>query len=281
MDSSATASQRFHVLFVDDNTQSLHGLFAALRGESFRITVAFDGLQGYEKAIALKPDVIISELTLPRVDGIPLCRRLKANSLTTDIPLLFYSHQDDADLRLQALRYGASDFIAKSHTADEVVARIRIHAVISQRLRLARQPQARPPHELSGFNPRATSDDEVAVQIVMKYAKENLHADLSLPRLADIVSMNKKRLNRAFKNVCGCSAFEYIRDLRMRTAMHLLATTSLRTLTIAEDVGFSNSANFATAFLHHQGMTPSEYRSKMQLQKLTGEPQETNRQDAQ
>jgi len=242
--------------------QSLHGVLAAMRSAAFRITVAFDGLQGYEKAITLQPDVIVSELHLPRLDGIPLCRRLKANTLTTDIPVLFYSNLDDPQSRIQALEYGASDFISKAHPYDEVVARIRIHASISQRLQSGRQQRASmlmPP----GQDPHTgtiDSDDEVAVRIIMQYAQDHLSEDLSLPKLSALVSMNKKRLNRAFYNVCSCSAFEYIRDLRMRTAKHLLATTSLRTLTIAEEVGFSNAANFATAFLNMQGMTPSEYR---------------------
>lgn len=258
MDSSVSSAHVAHTLFVDGNSQSLQGVIAALRSASFRITVAFDGLQGYEKAIAIKPDVIVSDLRLPRLDGIPLCRRLKANTLTTDIPLLFYSNHDDAQSRIQALEHGASDFISRSRPHDEVVARIRIHAGISQRLHRVRQQQellAKP------IEPGLVdSDDQVAVRIIMKYAKENMADDLSLEKLCSLVSMNKKRLNRAFHNVCGCSAFVFIRDLRMRTAKHLLATTSMRTLTIAEDVGFSNSANFATAFLNAEGMSPSAYR---------------------
>ncbi len=264
MDSPAPLLRSSHALFVDGNMQSLHGVLAAMRSAGFRITVAFDGLQGYEKAITLQRDVVVSELHLPRLDGLPLCRRLKANTLTTDIPVLFYSDLDDPQSRLQALEYGASDFISKSHPYDEVVARIRIHAGISQRLHSVRQQRASMPLP-QGQDPHPgtiDSDDEVAVRIVMQYAQEHLSEDLSLPKLSALVSMNKKRLNRAFYNVCGCSAFEYIRDLRMRTAKHLLATTSLRTLTIAEDVGFSNAANLATAFLNMQGMTPSEYRRK-------------------
>ncbi|AHG65915.1 response regulator transcription factor [Advenella mimigardefordensis] len=278
MDSPALPLRSLHALFVDGNMQSLHGVLAAMRSAAFRITVAFDGLQGYEKAITTRPDVIVSELHLPRLDGIPLCRRLKANTLTTDIPVLFYSDLNDPQTRIQALEYGASDFISKSHPYDEVVARIRIHAGISQRLQGARQQSALMPLAPDkGLNTDTiVSDDEVAVRIVMQYAQENLAEDLSLPKLSALVSMNKKRLNRAFNNICGCSAFEYIRDLRMRTAKHLLATTSLRTLTIAEDVGFSNAANFATAFLNVQGMTPSEYRRKTRQLRVSESVKNTN-----
>ncbi|MGO1767109.1 hypothetical protein CAP48_00425 [Advenella sp. S44] len=277
MDSPASSSRSPHTLFVDGNMQNLQGILAALRSAGFRITVAFDGLQGYEKAITSQPDVIVSELNLPRLDGIPLCRRLKANTLTTDIPVLFYSNQDDPQSRIQALEYGASDFISKSRPHDEVVARIRIHTGISQRLHSVRQqqPSMLIPDRPSQYS-AIDSDDEVAVRIVMQYAQDNLAEDLSLPKLSALVSMNKKRLNRAFYNVCGCSAFEYIRDLRMRTAKHLLATTSLRTFTIAEDVGFSNSANFATAFLNKQGMTPSEYRRKMKQLRVSESMKNTN-----
>lgn len=265
MDSVAPSSSSLHTLFVDSNIGSLQGVLACLRAGRFRITIASDGLSGYEKAIMLRPDVIVSELSLPRLDGIPLCRRLKANTLTADIPVLFYSEGDDPQLHVQALETGAADFIAKSRPVDEVVARIRVHGAISQRLHHARQSQETPlPRVEQPVSLRKSdSDDEVAVRIIMKYAQENLAEDLSLRRLCTLVSMNKKRLNRAFQNVRGRSAFECIRDLRMQMAKELLANTSLRTFTIAEEVGFSNSANFATAFLNLQGVTPLEYRRQM------------------
>ncbi len=273
MDSVIPTASSAHILFVDSNPFSLQNVLRALGSAMFRATVVSDGLTGYEKAISLQPDVIVTDLTVPRLDGIPLCRRLKANSLTADIPVLFYSDRDDPYLHVQSLETGAADFISKSRFVDEVVARIRVHASISQRLNRARKQEqaATPSDPLLAPGIVLDNDDAVVVRIIAKYAQDNLAEDLSLRRLCSLVSMNKKRLNRAFQNVCGCSAFEYIRDLRMKTAKHLLANTSLRTFTIAEEVGFSNSANFATAFLTVQGMTPLEYRQQMKRNRIASQ----------
>ncbi len=274
MDSPVSSAHVGHTLFVDGNSQSLYHVVAALRSASFRITIAFDGLQGYEKAITTKPDVIVSDLRLPRLDGIPLCRRLKANTHTSDIPVLFYTNHDDPQSRVLALEQGASDFIPRSRPHDEVIARIRIHAGISQRLHSMRKQQERlaQPSQPGPVD----SDDHVAVRIIMKFVQENLAGDLSLNRLCSEVSMSKKRLNRAFENVCGCSAFAYVRDVRLSKAKHLLATTSMRTLTIAEDIGFSNSANFATAFMNAEGMSPTAYRQQIRRSQLCGGQKDIN-----
>lgn len=84
-----------HLLLVDDDPEQLRLLVEFLRGTSYKLSLAFNGTQGYDRALAVKPDLIVLDVRMPGTDGLALCRKLKANAATTDIPVIFLSSASD------------------------------------------------------------------------------------------------------------------------------------------------------------------------------------------
>jgi len=135
-----------------------------------------------------------------------------------------------------------------------VLARVRIH--------LARSAGA-PDAATAAASPRARlNTDQVLVNAAIRVLNNQLSANHTLEQLARMVGTNEKRLSRAFKEQLGKTVFEFLREERLRVAERLLADTSLRISDVAEEVGFSSSANFATAFREHCGITPTAYRER-------------------
>ncbi|MBB5214829.1 response regulator [Parapusillimonas granuli] len=246
-----------HILLVDDSPDELRLLVEALRGCEFRLSVAFDGVQGYERAVARLPDLILLDVRMPRQDGFVTCRQLKANPRTAHVPVIFLSAASDRDERLEGLNAGAVDYVLKPFWPEEVLARIRVHLKYAGAV--GAQPAVVP---VVAENRPLRSEDEVLVQAAKRYLAEKLAYPPGLQELAQLLGTNEKRLTRAFRKVCGTTVFAYLRGLRMKTAERLLCETSLSIIAISEELGFSSAANFATAFLEYAGSSPSVYRAQ-------------------
>ena len=237
-----------HVLVVDDNLDELRLLIEALRSARSRISVAMDGMQAYQRALAGKPDLIVMDIRMPRMDGFTACRLLAAHPDTRDIPIIFLSSLCDLDRRLEGLGAGAVDYVIKPFEPAEVVARIQIHLRRIKRL------------EPDGGVQLEGTEDAPLVQAAIDYLLSHLHDPPTLDGLAKLLGTNEKRLSRAFRKNIGKTPFEYLRERRLELAKRLLVETSLAINAVGDETGFTSAANFATAFREHFGQTPSEYR---------------------
>ena len=237
-----------HLLLVDDDPDQLRLLVEFLRGTSYRLSLAFNGSQGYDRALTLLPDLVVLDARMPGMDGFALCRRLKANSSTAHIPIIFLSSASDLEQKLQGFEGGAVDYIVKPYTAEEVVARVRIHLQLAGKLPLPTEP--------AGALPK---DD---TEVLTLAAKRELQRQpgLTPKQLAASLGVSERRLSRAFRNSEGATLFEYVRKQRMERAQALLAETALSIVTVSQELGFSSAANFSTAFREYVGAAPSDYR---------------------
>ncbi|MGB3288683.1 MAG: helix-turn-helix domain-containing protein [Burkholderiaceae bacterium] len=275
---------------IDNDVGGLRPLIESLRSAGHRVSLVFDGEQGYNRAVSSLPDLIVTDVGLPRLDGYALCRWLKATAGTADIPVIFLSAADKMQDKLAGLRCGAVDYVTKPYIAEELVARVQIHLRLSRMtpvrsIRLPEQvvdaPIYSPPtvpanatgvSELVpahfgdlGLAQNSASDREGADGVLARAAQHELLANLSLtPSLAGIaqrLGVNGRRLSRAFHRHMGMTLFEYLREERMRVACRLLRETSLSVAAIATELGYSSAANFSTAFRAHAGQSPSAYRA--------------------
>lgn len=244
-----------HVLIVDDNPDQLRLLVESLRIGAYRISIAFDGAQGYDRAVAQQPDIILLDVQMPKMDGFVLCRQLKANPRTAHIPVIFLTAMGELDSRLTGLDEGGVDYITKPFSPEEVLARLRIH------LRLAGHQHAEEGNAVAAA-PYENKENKDATQVLAakNYLATRLADPPTLDELAALVGSSPKRLTRAFRQLEGNTVFGFLRDKRMRTAQRLLSETSLAISAISQEVGFSSPANFSTAFLEHTGVSPSAYR---------------------
>lgn len=258
-----TALTDVHLLVVDDQPDQLRLLIDVLRNAGCRISVGFDGSQAYQRALAISPDLILMDVRMPRMDGFAACRLLAADPRTWAIPVIFLTVAGELHERLNGLEIGGVDYVLKPFEADEVLARIRVH--------LART------RGNSHAGDEASSSDftgnSVIVRAAIRHLSQNLNNPPTVEQLARLVGTSEKRLSRAFREDLGQTVFEYLRDERLRIAQRLLGQTPLSIANIAEEIGFSSAANFATAFRERFQMTPSTYREEQRGREPTDTPE--------
>ncbi|TWD76142.1 AraC family two component transcriptional regulator [Variovorax beijingensis] len=262
---SAPEPRRAHLLVVDDNVDELKLLLETLRGTGYRITLAFDAMEGYRRATTLQMDLVLLDVRLGRTDGFSVCRLLKANPTTADIPVIFVSSSASLEERLTGLRAGAVDYIVKPFDPAEVMARIEIHLALaeSRRARTAAGTRPAPPPDRPAANDGGAAGAGMD-HALLQAAERLILADLShvppLRELAARVGTHEKRLSRVFKELADRTVFEFVREARLHEAQRLLLESAMRIEEIAAAVGFSSAANFATAFREYFDCTPSACR---------------------
>lgn len=252
---SDSGSQEYpRILIVDDSVEDLHLLIEILREKQFRLTIAFDGKQGYQRALSTKPDLILLDVHMPHTDGLATCRLLKANEHTRNIPIIFLTAAAALEERVQGLTAGGVDYVIKPFFAQEVLARIHVHLNLVARAGLENTAAAPVSAEPS---------DKVMVRAAVQYICANLEQTLPLSEIARKVGSHEKRLSKAFREQVGLTVFAFIREERSRVSRKLLAETEMSIHDIAEHVGFQNAGNFTTAFRERFSMTPSGYRQSL------------------
>ncbi|AMB87218.1 AraC family transcriptional regulator [Pseudomonas agarici] len=244
-----------HILLIDDNPEDIRATLILLKTQSWRLSVACDASQGYQRALALRPDLIVLDVYMPQMDGFSLCRLLREAPATRQTPILFLSSANSSVERLEGLTLGGVDYISKSCEPEEVLARIRIHLQLTWRERPARQCDPTDP---------ALEGDEIVLRAAMRLIGNQLDDMPSLAEIAQKVGTHEKRLSRIFREHLGLTVFSYIGDARLRRAQELLAESSMSIQDIAELVGFRSACNFATAFRQRRGMAPSQFRQQAQ-----------------
>jgi DNA-binding response OmpR family regulator len=263
--SFATNEQpRPRILIIDDSRDDQRALTELLRRQQFHVAVAADGQQGYQRALATTPDLILLDVRMPNMDGFAACRLLKANPATEQIPVIFLTALGEPDDRVAGLVLGGVDYVSKPYNPAEVFARVRIHLDLARHVREAEAVAAAaellpPPPPPAHHNP-----DEVMVTASMRLIGDNLDTPLTLADIARRIGTYEKRLSQVFRQRTGMTVFAYISEERIARGRQLLAETDMSVLEIADQTGFHNAGNFSTAFRERMGMTPSAYRHAMQ-----------------
>jgi DNA-binding response OmpR family regulator len=254
-------SNRSKILIVDDSAFEQRMLADLLSEMPYKVSVAFNGLQGYQLALANRPDLILLDVRMPNMDGYTACRLLKANPVTQDIPVIFLSGADADDDRILGLSIGGVDFVSKPFSPGELTARIQVH------LNLARRQHAPPPppDSAEAAELEAESDpDAVLVNAVKRLIADNLAALPGLAEIARSVGTYREKLSQVFREQTGMTVFGFIREERIRRGEELLKDTDIDVQDIALLIGFNNAGNFATAFRERMGVTPTAYRQAIQ-----------------
>ncbi|NQV01425.1 MAG: response regulator, partial [Bacteroidia bacterium] len=250
------------ILIVEDNSD----LRAYIRGyldESYHITEARDGVEGFEKAIKEVPDLILSDVMMPGMDGFELCEKLKSDERTSHIPVILLTARAAPESKLEGLETGADDFLTKPFDPDEL--HIRIRNLISGRKRL-RERYLREmgikdlsKKEKSGKKELVSLDQKFLIRargIVEKYLSDET---FDIPRFSDEMHLSRTQVHRKLKALVDQSASEFIRTIRITYAAKLLEHKTGNISEIALEVGFSNPAYFAECFKKQFGILPSEF----------------------
>ena len=259
--SIASETGKKNILIVDDSAFEQRMLTELLSDEPYRFSVAYNGYQGYQLALATHPDLILLDVRMPEMDGFTACRLLKANPETEHIPVIFLSGADAVNERITGLQVGGVDYISKPFTPAELAARIHIHLGLMRRAN-STAPPATPESDKPPQHP-----DLVFVNAVKQLILDNLGSLPNLSEIARNVGTYREKLTLMFREQTGMTVFAFIREARIARGVELLQQTEIDVQDIALLIGFHNAGNFATAFRERMGVTPSAYRQRLQEQR--------------
>ncbi|WP_420150131.1 ATP-binding protein [Spirosoma sp.] len=253
------------ILLVEDNNDIADYVRSILMTE-WRVTRVNNGRAGVEAAIADGPDLIISDVIMPELNGYELCRQLKANPVTNHIPIFLLTAKTASESRLEGLKAGADDYIPKPFQVDELRERVRNRLEHQQRARQHYRTQLL----REGNLPTASQAPE---DTFMNQVYAILEARLDDPSfgvepLALSLDMSRMHLNRKVKAMTGLSPVELIRTIRLKRAAELLLT-GVSVSEAADRAGFDTPAYFSKVFKDQFHLTPSEYIDKNRQEMLS------------
>jgi signal transduction histidine kinase/DNA-binding response OmpR family regulator/ligand-binding sensor domain-containing protein len=243
------------VLILEDNAD-LRFYLRSNFSETCSIIEASDGEQGLAMALDEIPDLIISDLMMPKMDGLQLCEKVKTNEKTSHIPIILLTAKADIETKLQGLHIGADDYIAKPFDARELQA--RMHNLIEGRKKL--QQKFSQHLSMSASDIKIESIEGRFLKKV-KNTIEQYIADttFSVEILADEVAMSSVQVYRKLKALTGHTPNELIRNIRLERAASLLSQHAGNVSDVAYQVGFNNLSYFAKCFKEKFGVSPSEF----------------------
>ena len=252
---AGTADARPLVLIVDDSADLRHYLRQCLEAD-YRLLLAADGDQGLARALAAVPDLILTDLMMPGLDGRELCRRLKTDERTSHVPVVLLTALTNDISRLGGYEDGADDYLTKPFRPAELRARVRNLIVGRQQLRqrFGREVTLQP-HDIS-----LTSLDERFLSRALAVVETNLaNSEFSSETFATEMALSRMQLHRKLKALTDQSATAFVRTLRLRRAAQLLAAGAANVAEAAEATGFINLSHFARGFRELHGQLPSTF----------------------
>jgi DNA-binding response OmpR family regulator len=244
------------ILLIEDNADMREFIKGGLR-DACRILEAENGETGLKMASAKLPDLIITDLMMPKMDGIQLCSELKGNLETSHIPIVMLTARAGLENKIEGLETGADDYLTKPFVARELLVRVR--NLLQQRRRL-RDYYRKSEYSLHPEKISATSLDQKFLEKVQELLEaRHADADFDVSHMQRELAMSKTQLNRKLKALTDESPRDILRNYRLKRAAQLLAQQSDTVTQIAYQVGFNNLSYFAKCFRKQYGVAPSSY----------------------
>ncbi|MEM6361661.1 MAG: tetratricopeptide repeat protein [Bacteroidota bacterium] len=243
------------VLVVEDNPD-LRNHMTSLLESDFTVKQSIDGKAGIEDALKLVPDVIVTDLMMPKVDGVELCNTLKVNEKTSHIPIIMLTAKADRGTKLDGLKTGADDFLTKPFDNEELF--IRVQNLIAQREKL--QAKYEQTLRLAPSKITVKSPEETFIKNALEVVDQNLsNSEFTVEAFQKEMGMSRMQLHRKLKALTNFSASEFIRDIRLQRAEDLLIGNGLNVTEVAYSCGFNSVSYFTQCFRQKFGKSPSNY----------------------
>jgi signal transduction histidine kinase/ligand-binding sensor domain-containing protein/DNA-binding response OmpR family regulator len=250
-----TEAEKLLLLIVEDNADVRDYIKGNLE-EEFRILEAVDGEDGLNQAINYIPDLIISDVMMPKMDGFEMCDKIKNDERTSHIPIIMLTAKATSKDKIEGYETGADEYIMKPFDAQ--ILRARINNLIQQRKRLREHFKKEGIFQINDAD--VTSTDKIFLKKALDIINKNISDDtFSVDSFAEEISMSKSQLRRKLVALVGESPGDLIRRIRLRKAAKLIEQNFGNISEIAAEVGFNNPANFAHSFKIYYGVSPSEY----------------------
>lgn len=258
---SEQGEQRPRILIVEDNDE-LRTVLRDILSDDYTVYEAVDGVEGLQMAEEVQPDLLLSDIIMPRMDGLEMIRALKQQAATSHLSIILLSAKSSLDERIEGLEEGVDDYIPKPFHAGYLVARIRTllarrHELQQRYLRLVLEQSGETLSEQE--LPVAGSEDRFTQQAIRLIERHLDEADWSVEQFASEMNISYSLLNQKLKHIVGITAVEFVREIRFKEARRLMLAGNHEIATVAYMVGFSDPKYFGRVFKKRFGMTPSAF----------------------
>jgi len=251
-------SNHYRVLVIEDEEDIRNYIIDEFSSE-YKILSAKNGEEGLNIAIETIPDLIITDVMMPVLSGIELCKRLKNQVITSHIPIIILSAKTAINQQIEGLEMGADVYIIKPFNIDFL--KVQVQRLIS--FKQAIYSKYLKETTLIPQDSVTNKLDDDFMRKVLSFIEENLtNSDLNVDQLANCVSLSKVQTYRKVKAISGLSIVEFIRTVRLKKASMLILEGNLNFSEIAFETGFSTPSYFSKCFHDHFGKTPSEFASE-------------------
>lgn len=260
LSSSTTAESdtRPLILIVDDNPEIIEFINDILHTH-YRCRMASDGKEGLKLCLELIPDLIITDLMMPVMDGMEMCRHIKKHVPVSTIPIIMLTAKDDKHTELESIQLNIDAFISKPFEADILLS--RVEQLISKKQTL--EAKTRIETITTPRTIEAVSYDEKFLADITRIIEDHIaDSELNVNALCELSGIGNKQVYRKVKQLTGLSPVEYIKSIRMKKAAMLLEQQKFSVAEVMYMVGFSSSSYFSKCFQNEFGMTPKQFMEK-------------------
>jgi signal transduction histidine kinase/DNA-binding response OmpR family regulator len=243
------------LLLVEDNPD-LRSYISEIMQEAYQVIEAKNGKEAVAKAIETTPDLVITDVMMPEMDGIAFCKQLKTNEKTSHVPIIILTAKAEQANKYEGLEIGADDYMVKPFDAQEL--KMRAANLIRQRENL-QQHFRRVLHSFTPEDVKVESMDDLFLQKIKEVIEAHLDDEtFSVPELGHEIGMSRSQLHRKLSALTGFSPSEVIRNMRLERARQLLEQKAATVAEISYLCGFSSPAYFIKCFKDYFGTTPGK-----------------------
>jgi len=255
------------ILLVEDNRELRLFVYNSLI-ENYRVVEAEDGVEALEVIRRELPDIVVTDLMMPNMDGIELIDRVRHDFSISHIPIIMLTAKHSTDERIKAMEYGADGYITKPFSIELLLA--RIDNLLTQRRALfekfTSQSARNQAVELKPKDVVVTDRDQAFLKNVMEWIGGNIeNSELTIDQLSTHLGMGRTTMYNKLKSLTGKSPVELIKEYRINKSRLLLKTGQFSVSEVAYKVGFSDPGYFSRCFREYFGMSPAEYLKKHNL----------------
>jgi signal transduction histidine kinase/ligand-binding sensor domain-containing protein/DNA-binding response OmpR family regulator len=249
------------ILVVDDNPE-ITGFISDILQSRYRCCTAGNGLAGIELCFELMPDLIISDIMMPGMNGLEMCQQIRKHVPTSTIPIILLTAKDDKKTELESIQLNIDAFIPKPFEPDILLSRIEQLIQKNQSIEARiRMETIATPKEIE-----AVSYDEKFLSGITHIIEDHLSdSELNVTALCEISGINNKQIYRKLKQLTGMTPVEYIKSIRMKKAAMLLQQQKFSVAEVMYMVGFSNHSYFSRCFKAEFDKTPWQYKEEQYL----------------
>lgn len=247
------------VLLVVDDNDDIRSFIRSTLEDDYTIYEAENGKQGLEMATAIIPNIILTDIVMPVMDGLELCEKIKTKTATSHIPVLMLTAKSSQESEAEGLLNGADDYIRKPFDID--LLQLKLNNIVKQREYLRRRFNREitlQPKEVT-----VTSTDELFLQQAIEVVEKHMtNTDFNVEMMVKEMGHSRSNLYLKFKEITGLSSSEFIRNIRLKRAVQLFDQSDLSVKEIMYMTGFNTASYFAKCFKKQFGVIPSEYVAK-------------------